>query len=169
VGEIALDGAAESHDALMALSDDMVSAKVEELDRLIADLQKRRRELLATKETGLMTSTAPKENIVEAVEIKAPPKLEVPAKPAARTTAPGRTKDPLEGALDSLPWKSFKKKEGEWAFLRDREGRLIDELQSSREFVDRLRKEGEVVVGKYRYQVSEDKFLNRYFSGGKSA
>ena len=55
---------------------------------------------------------------------------------------------------------------GEWAFLRDREGRLVDELQSSKEFVDRLRKEGEVVVGKYRYHVSEDKFLNRYYAGG---
>jgi len=104
----------------------------------------------------------------EPVEARAPARVEPAAHPKAKTSLV-KPKDPLEATLDSLPWKSFKKKEGEWAFLRDREGRLIDELQSARDFVDRMRKEGEVVVGKYRYQVSEDKFLNRYYAGAKAA
>jgi hypothetical protein len=147
----------------MTLSDgDRVTAKVEEVDRLIADLQKRRRELLEAKsEAAPAINAAPKK---EAVETKAPARAERPPPPAARTPEPVRAKNALERTLDSLPWKSFKKKEGEWAFLRDREGRLIDELQSEKDFVDRARKEGQVVVGKYRYQVSEDKFLNRYYA-----
>lgn len=151
----------------MTLSEEeRIAAKVEELDRLIADLQGRRRALLAT---GGMTPTAPEGPKKQPVEIKPTAGLEAPPLQKAKTPPLGRSKDPLEGTLDSLPWKSFKKKEGEWAFLRDREGRLIDELQSAKEFVDRVRKEGEVVVGKYRYHVSEDKFLNRYQAGTKAA
>jgi hypothetical protein len=143
--------------------EDRVAAKVEEIDRLIAELQKRKRDLLVgSREAAPATSAAPKKG---AVETKAPTKLETPPMPVARTQEPARAKNALERTLDSLPWKSFKKKEGEWAFLRDREGRLIDELQSEKDFVDRARKEGQVVVGKYRYQVSEDKFLNRYYAG----
>ena len=41
----------------------------------------------------------------------------------------------------------------------------MDELQSAKEFVEELRRGNDVVVGKYRYRVSEDKFLNRYFAG----
>jgi hypothetical protein len=146
----------------MTLSDgDRVAAKVEEVDRLIADLQRRREELLEAGETTPVSLAAPKK---EVVETKAP-RAERPPAPVTRTSEPAKTKNALERTLDSLPWKSFKKKEGEWAFLRDREGRLIDELQSEKEFVDRARKEGQVVVGKYRYQVSEDKFLNRYYAG----
>ncbi len=146
----------------MSLSDEeKIAAKLEELDELIAGLQKRRNELLGTRRASEMAQSVPK----AAVEVKASVKAEAPARPAVRPSAPAKTKDALERALDELPWKSFKKKEGEWAFLRDREGRLIDELQSEKEFVDRVRKEGDVVVGKYRYQVSEDKFLNRYFAG----
>ncbi|HVB95691.1 MAG TPA: hypothetical protein VND41_03720 [Nitrososphaerales archaeon] len=142
--------------------EDRVAAKVEELDRLIAELQMRRRALL---EAGPATVVAPAPPKKEAAEAKAPAKVERPLQVRAQTSVPARAKNALEMTLDSLPWKSFKKKEGEWAFLRDREGRLIDELQSEKEFVDRTRKEGQVVVGKYRYQVSEDKFLNRYFAG----
>jgi len=147
----------------MTLSDEeRLAAKVEEIDRLIADLQKRRRELLEASEAAPVTPAAPKK---EPVETKASTKVERPPPLVARTPESARTKNALERTLDSLPWKSFKKKEGDWAFLRDREGRLIDELQSEKDFVDRARKEGQVVVGKYRYQVSEDKFLNRYYAG----
>jgi hypothetical protein len=159
---IGATGQWRSGDGFITLSDgERVAAKVEEVDRLIADLQKRRRELLEASKTPSATPAAPK----EAIETKAPTRAERPSPPAARTPEPARTKNALERTLDSLPWKSFKKKEGEWAFLRDREGRLIDELQSEKDFVDRARKEGQVVVGKYRYQVSEDKFLNRYYAG----
>jgi hypothetical protein len=142
--------------------DERTAAKVEELDKLIAELEGRRRELVEAAKASKAIPAAPK---TEAVEANPPPRHEAPARvpsPAASL----RSRSALEKELDELPWKSFKKKEGEWAFLRDREGRLVEELQSSKEFVDRLRKEGEVVVGKYRYHVSEDKFLNRYYAGG---
>jgi len=148
----------------MTLSDsDRVAAKVEEVDKLIADLQRRRKELLETSEAAIVTPAAPKE---EVVDTKPPAKSERPPQVVARPSGAAKTKTALERNLDSLPWKSFKKKEGEWAFLRDREGRLVDELQAEKDFVDRVRKEGGVVVGKYRYQVSEDKFLNRHYAGG---
>lgn len=141
------------------------SAKVEELDRLIAELQKRKEALLQHVEAREESPAAP---MAAPAETRPPTKPENSPKPVPRASAV-RSKSDLERTLDSLPWKSFKKKEGEWAFLRDREGRLIDELQSAKDFVDNVRKEGEVVVGKYRYHVSEDKFLNRYFAGAKAA
>lgn len=137
--------------------DERTAAKVEELDRLITELQGRRRELM---EAARANKAVPASQKTEPPEAR-------PPKPAAPAASP-RSRSALEKELDELPWKSFKKKEGEWAFLRDREGRLVDELQSSGEFVDRLRKEGEVVVGKYRYQVSEDKFINRYYAGAST-
>src|SRR5271169_424575 len=147
--------------------DERTAARVEELDRLIAELQERKRALLDRKESPLLA--APAVSKKDAVESRPPAKVERPVPALARTPEPKKPKNALEVTLDSLPWKSFKKKEGEWAFLRDREGRLIDELQSAKDFVDDVRKQGAVVVGKYRYQVSEDKFLNRYYAGGKAA
>jgi hypothetical protein len=151
----------------MTLSDEeRIDAKLEELDKLVAALQKRRQELLETKETKGGTPTAAKREIVEP---RAPAKTEKAPQPVARKVEVAGPKDPLIGTLDLLPWKSFKKKEGEWAFLRDRQGGLIDELQSAKDFVDRVRKEGEVVVGKYRYVISEERFLNRYYEAAKAA
>ncbi|MDG6990346.1 MAG: hypothetical protein JRM99_02860 [Nitrososphaerota archaeon] len=143
----------------MAQSDDGTDAKVEEVDRLIEGLQKRRLELLRAKEAAGKGRAVPK----DAVGAGTP---EQEASPL-----PGLEKgmDALEETLDSLQWKGFRKKDGEWAFLRDREGRLVDELQSSKGFVDRLRKEGEAVVGRYRYRISEDRFLNRYYVGTEAA
>ncbi|MDG7005320.1 MAG: hypothetical protein JRM86_00095, partial [Nitrososphaerota archaeon] len=70
----------------------------------------------------------------------------------------------LERVLNSLEWSSFKKKEGEWTFLRNRDGSLVDALSSETEFVSQLKRGREMVVGRYRYVLSEDKFLNRYFN-----
>jgi len=149
----------------LTLSDDeRTSAKVEELDVLIAELQRRRAALLQAAKAREATPAVG----VAGTQIRVPAKLETRSQAVQRAPLL-KSKSELEKTLDSLPWKGFKKKEGEWAFLRDREGRLIDELQSARDFVDRMRKEGEVVVGKYRYQVSEDKFLNRYYAGAKAA
>jgi hypothetical protein len=120
--------------------EELVAAKVEEIDRAIADLQKRRSELLMAKEVPVSVPEAPPK--MEAVAIKVPAKVERIPMTVPKRPQPAKPKNALEAALDELPWKSFKKKEGEWAFLRDREGRLIDELDSEREFVDRLRKEG---------------------------
>jgi hypothetical protein len=150
----------------MTLSDkERVAAKVEELDKLIAELQSRRAELLGAKGAAPAVTAAPKK---EATNVTVPPKAEQPVQTVARPVAVKRVKNQLEVVLDSLPWKSFKKKEGEWAFLRTQSGSLIDELKSETEFVDKVRKEGEVVVGKYSYEVSEDKFLNRYYVSAKT-
>jgi hypothetical protein len=145
--------------------DERNAAKVEELDALIAQLQKRREALLQAAKTHEATPAVPG---AAGAETRIPAKLETASQTTPRAPGP-KSKSELERTLDSLPWKGFKKKEGEWAFLRDREGRLIDELQSAKDFVDNARKQGGVVVGKYRYQVSEDKFLNRYYAGEKAS
>ncbi len=145
--------------------DERTAAKVEELDALIAQLQKRREALIQAGKAREATPAAPGTAGAEAMM---PAKLETRSRAVPRAPGP-KSKSELEKTLDSLPWKGFKKKEGEWAFLRDREGRLIDELQSAKDFVDSVRKQGSVVVGKYRYQVSEDKFLNRYYAEAKAS
>ena len=150
----------------MVLSDEEeVNAKVGEIDRLIEDLQKRKQELLKAKEAIRAEVAVPKNGLESRDVIRA----ERPRPESSPLSEFEKSATALEEALDSLQWKSFKKKEGEWAFLRDRDGTLVDELQSSKDFVDRLRKESDVVVGKYRYRVSEDRFLNRYFVGTKGA
>jgi len=68
----------------------------------------------------------------------------------------------LEKTLNLLEWTGFKKKDGEWAFLKDRQGNIVEWLESAPEFVEQVRKGREVTVGKYRYRVSDDKFLNRF-------
>jgi hypothetical protein len=70
----------------------------------------------------------------------------------------------LEKALNMLEWRNFKKKDGEWTFFRDMNGKLVEDLQGETEFVDALRKGKEIVVGKYSYIASEDKFLNRFMA-----
>jgi hypothetical protein len=138
----------------MSLPDDaaQIEAKLKEIDRSIAELQKQRVELVQARRTltaGKVTSAAPRP--VQSAE---------PAKPAQ----PELTDKELEKVLNMLEWKSFKKKDGEWAFLRDMNGRLVDDLQGVTEFVDKLRKGRKIVVGKYRYSASDDKFLNRFFA-----
>jgi len=75
---------------------------------------------------------------------------------------PAMTDKALEKTLNLLEWTGFKKKDGEWAFLRDRQGNIVEWLESAPEFVEQVRKGKEVVVGKYRYRASDDKFLNRF-------
>ena len=129
----------------MSLSEDeaRIDAKLKETDRSIAELQKQRQELLQAKRalgTGKAVAEAP-----------------APAQPETSDKA-------LEKVLNMLEWKPFKKKDGEWAFLRDMNGRLVEDLQGVTEFVDQLRKGRKIVVGKYRYSASDDKFLNRFFA-----
>ncbi len=129
--------------AMPKADDEFIDAKLEEVDRLLEELQKRRQELQEAKEASKTGKTFHKA-------------LDLPKFAGAEAD--------LEETLNSLGWKSFKKREGEWTFLRDREGRLRDELESVKAFVDQLRKGTDAVVGKYRYTISEDRFLNRYFS-----
>lgn len=70
----------------------------------------------------------------------------------------------VTGVLTSLQWKPFKGgKDGEWAFLTDRQGNLVKELEPMKAFIEKLKKEKQLVVGEYRYNVSEnDKFLHRF-------
>jgi hypothetical protein len=87
---------------------------------------------------------------------KSGPGLQPPQTPAAAADKA------LEKTLNLLEWTGFKKKDGEWAFLRDRQGNIVEWLESAPEFVEQVRKGKEVIVGKYRYRVSDDKFLNRF-------
>ncbi|MDG6925405.1 MAG: hypothetical protein JRN09_02505 [Nitrososphaerota archaeon] len=117
-----------------------LDAKLREVDRSIAELQGLRRELLKSK---------------NALHSKAD------AHPSEAPKS-GTGDRAIERALNMLEWRSFKKREGEWTFMRDMKGNLVEDLKDVTGFVDELRRGKQVVVGKYRYSASEDKFLNRY-------
>ena len=143
---------------MAASSDDeaRVDAELKETERSIGELQKRRAELLRAKGTITWAKTT------ASVSKRVDPKHGVPGSAVPAVASPASSKALVE-ALNSLEWSSFKKKEGEWTFLRDRDGYLVDTLASETDFVNLLRKGKEVVVGRYRYAVSEDKFLSRHF------
>ena len=128
----------------MSLPDDeaQIDAKLKETEKSIAELQKLKLDLLQVKRA-----------LKKGVSVPAP----VP-----QQTRPELNEKAIEKALNMLEWRNFKKKDGEWTFLRDMNGKLVEDLTGVTEFVDELRKGRQVVVGKYRYVASEDKFLNRY-------
>ncbi len=133
-----------------------VDAQLKETERSIEELQRRRAELLRAKGAIRWAKTNASVSKSSAPQAAAPPAV-------ASTAATAATSKALEKTLNSLEWSSFKKKEGEWTFLRNRDGSLVDALVQDVDFVNQLRKGKEMVVGRYRYVVSEDKFLNRYF------
>jgi hypothetical protein len=133
-----------------------IDSELKEVETSIGELQKRRAELLRAKGASRWARTT-----ASASKTKDPEQV-VPTSAVTTVASPASTKA-LEEALKSLEWSSFKKKEGEWTFLRNRDGSLVDTLSSQTDFVNQLRKGKEVVVGRYRYAVSEDKFLNRHF------
>jgi hypothetical protein len=119
-----------------------IDAKLKETERSIAELQKVRLDLLRAR-------MALKKGMSAAAPVPQQPRPELNEKV-------------IEKALNMLEWRNFKKKDGEWTFLRDMNGKLVEDLTGVTEFVDELRKGRQVVIGKYRYVASEDKFLNRY-------
>jgi hypothetical protein len=141
----------------MSLPDEaaQIEAKLKEIDRSIAELQKQRVELVQARRAL---------NVGKANA--AIPRPVQPAQPAqsAQEAQPEMSDKEIEKVLNMLEWKSFKKKDGEWAFLRDMNGRLVEDLQGVTVFVDQLRKGRKIVIGKYRYSASDDKFLNRFFA-----
>lgn len=100
-----------------------VDARLEELDAVMGQLQRRRQELLETKQGISITRV-----------------------------------------LTSLQWKPFKGgKDGEWTFLTDPQGNLVEELEPLKDFVLGLTKDKRVIEGEYAYNVSENKkFLHRF-------
>lgn len=118
-----------------------IDAKLKETDRAIADLQKQRQQLLTAK--AALAKGA----------------VSQPSQPQ-----PELSDKVLDKALNMLEWNSFKKKDGEWAFLRKRDGSLVEDLLPIVSFIDQLRHGKRLVVGKYEYVASEDKFLNRYIA-----
>lgn len=150
----------------MSLSDEhRIDAKLEEIDRLIEELQKRKHELLEAKEGSRAEKALPKKELLESSEMIG---AEKPLEKTPRLSEFDKSAASLEETLNSLEWKGFKKKEGEWTFLRDRDGRLRDELVSMKDFVEGLRTGKAVMVGKYSYRVSEDRFLNRFLVDPKA-
>jgi hypothetical protein len=133
-----------------------IDAQLKEVETSLEELQRKKAELLRAKGSIRWARTT-----ASVSKTTAPQPLK-PARAEATDAATVPTKVLVE-ALNSLEWSSFKKKEGEWAFLRNRDGSLVDTLTSAADFVNQLRKGKEIVVGRYRYAVSEDKFLNRYF------
>ena len=145
---------------MAAASDDeaRIDAQIKEIERSVEELQKRRAELLRAK------------GAIRWAKTRASVSKTAKPQPAATesTVATVALAKALEETLNSLEWSSFKKKEGEWAFLRNRDGSLVETLASETDFVNQLRKGKEIVVGSYRYAVSEDKFLSRHFEAGRA-
>jgi hypothetical protein len=131
-----------------------LDAQLRDVEASIAELQKKRAELLRAKGAIRWAKTT-----ASVSKTKGPQ----PASPAAPSAPPAPPTKALQKALDSLEWSSFKKKEGEWAFFRNRDGSLVEVLTAETDFVNRLRKGESILVGRYRYAASEDKFLNRHF------
>ena len=126
----------------MPLEDEaQVDAKLKELDAAIADLQRQRRQLLEAK--SIMRKPAA-------------------SKTSAEPQEPELSEKAIQKSLNMLEWNQFKKKEGEWAFLRTRNGDLVEDLKPIVGFIDQLRKGRRLAIGRYEYVASEDKFLNRY-------
>jgi hypothetical protein len=118
-----------------------IDAELKSADLSIEELQKKKRALLEEKRTIRASK---------------------PGAPVASAPQPVIADKALEKTLNLLEWTGFKKKDGEWAFLKDRQGNIVEWLESAPEFVEQVRKGKEVKVGKYRYKVSDDKFLNRF-------
>ncbi len=118
-----------------------IDAELKSVDTSIEELQKRRRALVEEKRS-----------------LRSSGSVSVPT----AAPSPVVSDKVLEKTLNLLEWTGFKKKDGEWAFLKDRQGNIVEWLDSAPEFVDAVRKGKEVTVGKYRYRVSDDKFLNRF-------
>jgi len=135
------------------LDEAQIDDQLKEVEASIQELQKKRAALLRSKGEIRWAKTkgsGPKP--VVAAAASSPPAPSTPLDLKA-----------VEKALGELEWSSFKKKEGEWTFLRKRDGSLVDSLAPQTDFVNQLKKR-EMVIGRYRYVISEDKFLNRYFN-----
>jgi len=64
--------------------------------------------------------------------------------------------------LNSLQWTKFKSGGGEWTFLLGPDDSLIPELEPSKEFIEKLRKEKEAILDGWHYRISKERFLNRF-------
>lgn len=64
--------------------------------------------------------------------------------------------------LNSLQWTKFKSGGGEWAFLLGPDDALLPELEPSKEFIEKLRKEKEAILDGWHYRISKERFLNRF-------
>lgn len=118
-----------------------IDAELKSADLAIQELQKKKQGLLEEKRRLRTTKSQPARQ----------------PEPASAATLKA-----LEKTLNLLEWTGFKKRDGEWAFLKDRQGNIIEWLESEPDFVEQVRSGHEVIVGKYRYRVSDDKFLNRF-------
>lgn len=64
--------------------------------------------------------------------------------------------------LNSLQWTKFKSGGGEWTFLLGPDDALLPELEPSKEFIEKLRKEKEAILEGWHYRISKERFLNRF-------
>src|SRR5271169_5299871 len=98
-----------------------VDEQIRETEKSIADLQKKRAELLRAK--GAMRWAKSSANATKPGVQAVAPAPGVKEKVATAPPTPASLKA-LEKTLNELEWKSFKKKEGEWTFLRTMTGKL---------------------------------------------
>jgi hypothetical protein len=64
--------------------------------------------------------------------------------------------------LNSLSWTKFKSGGGEWTFLLGPDDSLLPELEPSKQFIEKLRKEKEAILDGWHYRISKERFLNRF-------
>jgi len=121
-----------------------IDARVGEIDLVLDYLQRRRGDLLSAKSSS-----------AEAGE-----RLRMSDHSVDHS---GRSGIARQERLESLPWRDFEAGgTGQWTFVNDRAGKLLSELEPVRDVVEELRRGEPLVVGGYRYRLSQNgKFLNR--------
>jgi hypothetical protein len=60
------------------------------------------------------------------------------------------------------PWQKFKSGAGEWTFLLGPDDALLPKLEPARQFIERLRKEKEVIPDGWHYLISKEWFRNSF-------
>jgi hypothetical protein len=132
----------ESRDCF-ELSEGAIVSRLEEIDIMLEQLRKRRTELQEVQGTIRDAESFSSErfgNFGQGYSMEA------------------------ERAFGSLQWKRFgPDKIGEWAFVSDKQGGLVNSLRPIADVIERLKSGTQLKIGKYRYKISENgKFLNRF-------
>ncbi|MGA2666401.1 MAG: hypothetical protein ABSF83_15805 [Nitrososphaerales archaeon] len=117
-----------------------IDARLGEIDLMLDYLQRRRADLLSAKSSSAESGER-----------------------LRRLDHGGRSGIARQERLESLPWRAFEAGgAGQWTFVNDRAGKLLSELEPVRDVVEELGRGEPLVVGGYRYRLSQNgKFLNR--------
>ena len=90
-----------------------------------------------------------------------------PATPAQSVSAGAKPAIPAvnPSILENLRWTKYANGGGEWTFYMDRDEKLLPELASARDLIERMKSGEGLTVGNYTYRI-KDKFLKRFGADG---